>query len=90
MPSNPEPYVPAAILGAFAPWYILETELNAPATPSSESTGEPMNINGPCKSEIDPVAMINSPFLAVVFLRAANEPLLCLMICAIYVCLFSL
>jgi hypothetical protein len=28
--------------------------------------------------------MINSPFLAVVFLRLDIEPLLCLMICAIY------
>ena len=64
--------------------YNLDTALNAPATPSSAPTGEPIKINGPDKSFIEPVAMINSPFLAVVALRAVIEPLLCLMICAIY------
>jgi hypothetical protein len=72
------------MLGAVDPWYILDTALNAPATPSSDNTGEPIKMKGPCKLPTEPVAMINSPFLAVVFLRVANEPLLCLMICAIY------
>jgi hypothetical protein len=62
----------------------LDAALNAPATPSSDNSGEPINIKGPCKLPIEPVAMINSPFLAVVFLRVDIEPLLCLMICAIY------
>ena len=54
--------------------------MNAPATPSFELRGEPMKINGPCKSEIEPDATMISPFLAVVVFKACIEPLLCLII----------
>jgi hypothetical protein len=54
--------------------------LNAPATPLSDNTGEPMKINGPVKLPIEPDAMMISPLFAVVFLITPIEPLLCLII----------
>ena len=70
------------------PVYNLDTELNAPATPSSSAFGEPMNTKGPDKLSIEPEAMISSPLRAVKFLTPPMRPLLCLIICAIFVCLF--
>jgi hypothetical protein len=49
-----------------------------------------MNTNGPLKSEIEPDATISSAFLAVVPFNAAIEPLLCLIICAMFYLYFVL
>ena len=59
------PYEAFNIVGAAAPVYILEAGLKAPAVPLSNNTGEPMKINGPCKSEIEPDATTISPLFAV-------------------------
>ena len=54
--------------------------MKAPATPSTNAQREPMNTNGPAKSETDPDAIKSSPFLVVVPFTDPIEPLLCLII----------
>ena len=75
-------------VGASFPENNLLIALKRPCCPSSKGSGEPMNIKGPVKSPTEPEAITISPLFEVIDGIFCILPLLCFMICAIYVFLF--
>ena len=75
-------------VGAAFPENILFIALKRPCCPSSVGSGEPMNIKGPVKSPTEPEAITNSPLCDVIDGMFCILPLLCLIICAMFVLLF--
>jgi len=82
------PQVALNIVGASFPENILLIALKRPCCPSSNGSGEPMNIKGPTKFPTEPEAITISPLFAVILGIFSILPLLCLMICAMYAFLF--
>ena len=75
-------------VGAAFPENILLTGLKRPCCPSSNGSGEPIKIKGPVKSPTEPEAITNSPLFEVMLGILFILPLLCFMICAMFVFLF--